>query len=367
MMIRNVVGVGMAIGVAALLWGCGEGGPGGSGKDSLSIRYDRPATYEIPAKVKSLAVAEFTGKTPEDERYGEIAAAKLESRLDEYNRQFNRYTLVDRRKLKAVMDERDMKLAIADTNQAVKIGKLASADAIIYGNVHAVIRSETGYRTAFDPLSRSTKTVPYTKRYCQATVNFTMVEVDTGKTLTSVTLTQQYDSEKKKGSAAMIGKLVGFGGDDAQVGDQVLNTLVDQCVDEFVARVSPHRVDVAEKLAKGKSKMVGAGNKLALSGDYDGALEYYRQGIAERPDDDGAYFNAGAVSEALGKYKQAMDYYAKAFSFKNDARYAAARQRVRVEAGDAGKPAAVETAPAETGEKSAAPVESKSVEPKSNE
>lgn len=314
--------------LAVILSGCGET------KQAIQISYNRPAAYEIPESIRKLAIAEFGGKTDADKRWGDVASDKLASDLETYDREFHRYQLVDRKRLRAIMDERDLQLAISDTASAGKIGKLANVDAMIYGNVTAVARDERGTRQVFDFVNKTTKTVPYTHRYCMAAVNFTMDDIGNGKTITTVTITREYDSEKQSSSGtAAFAKAMGLpGGDNLSPSDGVLENLVDQCVKEFLTKISPHRVAFAEKLMIGKSKSVGTANKLAFAGEYTEALDIYLQAIELKPDDDGAMFNAGLMYEAMGKLDKAEGLYDRAFKTKDKDKYVLARRRVRVEA-----------------------------------
>jgi tetratricopeptide (TPR) repeat protein len=311
----------------ALVAGCGAG-------KTIELRYDRPPAYEISQSVRKLAVAEFGGQSLADRRWGDIASDQLASDLDAYNRKFQRYELVDRKRLKGIMDERDLQLAISDTASATKAGKIANVDAIIYGSVRVNTRDEHATKMVPDfAHPGSFKTVPYTKRYCMASVNFTMDDINTSKTLAAVTATREYDSDKDtQPGAAGLAKKLGFGGGSLPPADQVVNRLIQECVQEFLSKVSPHEQVVRERLAKGKSDAVDTGNKLAEASDYKGALEVYLQAIKEKPDDHGAMFNAGLMCEAAGDLKQAQDYYDRAFRLKPEEQYIRARQRVRTEA-----------------------------------
>ena len=317
--------------LTAALAGCGE-------DQIIEIRYDRPAVYDVSAHVKRVAVAEFGGQTAEDKRWGEVASDKLVSLLDQTNRKFRRYELVDRKGLKAVMDERDLRLAISDTDSAGKVGKLANVQAIIYGNVTAMHRDEHLTRQTFDISSRSMKTVPYVRRVCQATLNFTMVDVDTGKTIATLTPRRDYDSDKQtKGGAAAFTKALGVGGDDTAAIDSTIDGMIDACVQEFVGKISPHEEAFKIALESGKSKFVDKGNSLAVEREYKDALAQYRKGISDQPKDAGALFNAGLMCEATGDFKSAEEYYAKALDLRDgEKKFIQARRRVRLETDTAG-------------------------------
>ena len=325
----------------ALLAGCGAG-------KTIELRYDRPATYEISPSVRKLAIAEFGGTTEADRRWGDLASDLLGSQLDAYNKQYSRYELVDRKRLKGILDERDLQLAISDTASATKAGKIAKVDAMIYGNVKVIARDEQATRMVIDPLSQSMRPMTYTKRYCMAAVNFTMDDINSSKTLATVTATRDYDSEKKdKGG---VGKVFGMSG-GAAASDDILRQLIGECVDEIVAKISPHQVVVNVALQKGKSKAVDAGNKMAYAGDYNGALEMYLQGVSARPDDVGAIFNAGAMYEAQRNFPKALELYDRAIRMSPEQEFIDARQRVRGEGTSKSGP---------TGAEKAAPAEEKS-------
>lgn len=296
----------------------------GGGKDTIQVSYDRKAEIEIPAKVKSLGINKFTAES--GNKWGEVASDKLTAAMEVVNRKYSRYTLVDRAGLKKILDERDLQTAFGSPEAAAKnAGALKTVDAIIYGSVKASADERQATKTTFDLATQRPKTVEYTKLYCQAIVNFTMVDVGSGATLATLTTTENYDSDKdeKKSALAMFTK-----GDGLKPADQCLDALVDRAVNKFVAKISPHSNSFSEKLAKGKSPQVKAGNTLAVQGDYSGALEYYVAAIGSRPEDDGAAFNAGLMYECKGDFAKAAEYYGKAFGLNNDVRYARARSRV---------------------------------------
>jgi len=312
----------------AFLAGCGEG-------QAIELRYERPPRYQISPKIKRLGIAEFGGRTPQDKQWGQIASDRLAAALDAYNRKYNRYELVDRKRLKAIMDEQDLQIAISDASSATQAGKLADVNAMIYGSVKVTTQDERATRIAFDPLRRTTKTVAYTKRYCLTAVNFTMDDINTSKTLAVVSATREYDSEKDKASSAHgVGRALGFGGGSLPPTDQIVSHLIDECVQEFLHMISPHEVVVTEKLQGGKSKIVKTGNKLAAAGEYVEALGCYEKAIDQNPEDHGAMFNAALMHEALGELPKAEKFYDRAFRIEPKERYIFARKRVRSEDGN---------------------------------
>jgi tetratricopeptide (TPR) repeat protein len=326
--------------IAAAVAAAGIGLGGCGGEKTIELRYERPAEYQIPADVRRVGIARFGGQSAEDRKWGDIASDRLAAALEVYNRKYGRYQLVERKRLKAILDEKDLQLAISDSASAVQAGKIAKVDAMIYGTAAVTTRDERLTRSTFDPLRRSMRTVPYTRRYCLAALNFTMDDINTGKTLATVSVSREFDSEtdKEKSAGASMAKMMGFGGDKLPPADQVVSGLIEQCVQAFLHKISPHEVVVTETLRGGKTKAVKTGNKLAAAGDYAEALACYQQAMAARGDDHEAVFNAGVMYEVTGRFEQAEACYDRAFKMEPKEQYVFARKRVRLEGAADAKP-----------------------------
>ena len=304
-------------GVGIILSGCGS-------PVALEFRYRRPAEIQISQRIKRIAIAEFTG----NRQWGGIASDQILSLLDEYNRKYHRYELVDRARLADILKQHDLNLAISDSAAAVQAGKIAGVDAMIYGRVRVASHDEHTFRRVYDPIAKRMKTVPHLRRYCRVAVNFTLDDIQTGKVIVTISSTREYDSDKSGGHS--FSSMMGFSG-KIPPADKVIMELINQCVHEFVNKISPHEYVVVEKLKRGKSKLVRAGNEFAAAGDFSTALKYYQDAFEMKPEDDGAMFNAGVICEAMGKMKEAAEYYNKAIQIKPKRQYIRARRRVLTE------------------------------------
>ncbi|MBN1555488.1 MAG: tetratricopeptide repeat protein [Phycisphaerae bacterium] len=303
----------------ALLGGCKD-----KGKD-ITIRYDRPPQYEISQKVRKVAIVQFGAKSGTEERWGEVASDCLAGVMDEYDKKYHRYKLIDRKRVRAIMEERDFQMSVVDTDQAVEFGKIAQVDAMIYGTVY-VDQSEKDEIIHIPVPYAGTMRKTVTHRMSTAAVTFAMVDVQTTKTICSVTVTRKYDSknspkEEKEKYKEFKNNL-----------SAITQHLIDECVREFVGKISPHEVVVSLQLEAGKSKLVKNGNNFADEGEYKDAIEVYQSALRETPDDDGAMFNIGVCYEAMGQLTQAEQWYNKAIRLNPDSEYIRARKRVRVEA-----------------------------------
>ena len=293
----------------------------------ISITYNRPAQYAIPSNVKRVAIVRFAGKGRTERKYGEIASDHLASALNAYNQKFHRFVLIDRKRVSALMDERDFQLSISGTDEAVKVGRIANVDAMIYGTVYVVARDEKLKKKYYDYNSQTTKTRWYTRRSAQVSVNFTMDDIHSTRTLCSVTISKAYDSDKAQSKWAAV-----MGADaKLQPSDYIVDQLIQMCINEFLPKISPYQITVKIRFEHGKSNFVKEGNKFALEREFPDALEFYRKGMAEKPDDDGAVFNIGACYEAMGRLDEAREYYDKAVKMKASKKYIKARRRVRLE------------------------------------
>ena len=301
--------------------GCGKG-------PQIRLTYFRNAKYAVPSSVKHLGIAEFGSMSRTGQRWGEVASDRIETLLDIYNRKYGRYQLVDRRRIKAILDEKDLQMAISNSSTASRAGKMANCDAMIYGNVKLDTKDSRKSKSVYDYQLQRNKTVWYQHRYCMVSVNFTLDNINTGKTLASVSLTREYDSDKNRKQTNV---LLGGVPDEPPPVDQIISDLIDQCVNEFIARISPHEVYFIEYLKKGKSDLSKTGNKLAKVGDYAEAMQYYMDGIKLVPDDHRTLFNIGLMYERSGDLESAENYYDQAFKLDDDDDYIRSRRRVQNE------------------------------------
>ena len=294
---------------------------------TISLRYSRDAEYSIPAGIKVLAIAPFYGESEGDARWAGIASGKLASALDEAGRHQRRYDMVDRKRLKEIMDEHDMKI-VSGKAAAAQLGKLVGADALVYGTVNVATEKRATQHLVGGAY--------HADLFAMVSITFNMVNVNETTTVTSVSIKREYDSSKAPGDD-MGKKLRKMAiGADALPAEVALDNLATECVQRFVAKIAPHEVTVTVALEKGEQEeQVDAGNKLAKSGEHAAAMEYYERAIAEDAEDYGAIFNLGVMYEAQRKFSEAARMYKKAFDLGKQQKFSDAWSRVRTE-GNAG-------------------------------
>lgn len=164
------------------------------------------------------------------------------------------------------------------------------ADAVIYGTVSLSRPAERGSG----------------RRLGCAEVAFIVVDVESGRTVLTDTISRR-------------GQIEG---------------LIDQCVDAFIADITPHEEVIPVVLADVKDTIARKGNALAARGRYDEALDCYTRALLQSGDEHGILFNAGVIHEIKGNLVRAAGLYARALKLRSDEKdekCAAALRRVRRE------------------------------------
>jgi tetratricopeptide (TPR) repeat protein len=195
---------------------------------------------------------------------------------------------------------------------------------MIYGTVHVTQEELEEKKTIPVPSGGygvSLQTITSIRRTSTAAVNFTMDDVQTSKTLCSVTVTRKYDSKDKEDKKK-------YGKEAPEV---ITQRLLQECVAEFLSKISPHRVEVTEYLDDGLAQELKDGNKFAKLGEYDDAIRLYRSAIDKNARDGAAMFNLGLCYEARGDVAEAYAWYDRALKIEPKYKYIPARKRVRQE------------------------------------
>jgi tetratricopeptide (TPR) repeat protein len=151
-----------------------------------------------------------------------------------------------------------------------------------------------------------------------------MDDVQTSKTICTVSITRKYDSKDQKDKD----KYKKYG-DNL---DAITQAMVNECVTAFVDKISPHEVVVKVTLEAGESQEVKDGNNFASEGEYADAIRMYKAAVDDKPKDAGALYNMGVCYEAMGRLVEAEKCYDRALAIKPEKEFIRARRRVRVEA-----------------------------------
>jgi len=274
-------------------------------KLKFAFSYVQPARVKVPPHIRTLAVMPEGDSQSDDAQWGQEAADKVIKYLKEENAQ-GRYDIVERAALQRMLEEADLQAAFGDPDTAARSrGKLKAVDAIVY------VRAQTNTET------RRAAQGGYSRRLATVKVSCKLVDLSNGSLAAAHNDIYEFDSardDKKNTRTSM---------------DRIVGDLIEQGVQDFVAGISAHTVNVETTLASGKR--LQSGNELALAGKYAAALEHYRAAMEKNAEDHGAVFNAGLMYEAMGKFKDAREMYAKAATIirSENVQYTAAVARMR--------------------------------------
>ena len=285
--------------------GCARSGV----ETTVRITHVRAAVLEVPPSVKRLAVAAFWCDTGGSAALGRGLADDLVVLLAGRP---ERYDLLAPADLAPLMCEGVLPGSLGP-DSARRLGKLAGADAVLYGSITVAVSKTSSARPETGDAIRSKdgNAAGQTVR-CRVSVRFAMDDVATGRTIAAVLLT-------KAGR-----EIDGF----PAAGDRMVRRLLRECLAEFVAMVSPSSVDFRVVLDAGKVKIISRGNAFARDGKYGEALGCYQRALADNPGDAAAAFNAGVMCEKQSQLSEALAMYDKALALVPSEKYDRARRRV---------------------------------------
>ena len=256
-----------AVGLA-LLAGC-------SGTEvTLTVTHYRPAATPLSSAVRTLSIGQFISAAGKNGKFAALVKQELSAALRG--------------------PQAAKRFQILDSKQVTR-----RADAVIYGTVTVTPKPQSARDATSEPAA------------CLAEVTFNIVDMRSGRTVLTSTISRQ--GQCPAGVRAKAGELIG------------------QCIDDFVADITPHEVLISVVLADVKGTIAKKAGAHAAAGRYDRALDFYTRALLQSPDDHGILFNAGVMHEMKGNLVRASGLYAKALQIEPKDKYRAALRRVRRE------------------------------------
>lgn len=302
----------------------------------------RPAALDVQG-IKRLAIFDFRGPG----NSGEIAASYFVSKLWETNF----YTLIERSEIEKILQEIALgQSGVMDTETAIKAGNLLGVDAVILGDV---VSYKTEDSRRYQKVKKRVWTGEYEKddkgnivyektlfgkvkkkkyrevfvtqeiieREATVSLAFRLVDVNTGQIRASRHVSKSFKKSAVSGEGELPPK------------EEVLNNLLQQCVDDFVKMLSPHYVEVKTQFASGDAE-VKEGIRFAKNGLWEDAQRIWEEAVRKNPENHAAWYNLGLAYEAQGNYLEAEKMYQKAVRIKSEKLYLKALKRIKQEIRD---------------------------------
>ena len=279
----------------------------------VQIHALEPAQIDRAADTKKVAVSRF-----KNDRVG--LSTKIEAKLSNVKIDGKNYfTMVSRNDLDKILREQKLQNSgLIETQDAVDIGELVGAEAIISGNVGNVTSQDSRFyerRVRCADLKCSKLqyyNVVCTKRVVGLSAELRMVDIKRGDIIYAETLTPTrsfkhcWDDSYPLPSAQMAGQ-----------------DLAEKIAESFVYKLTPHyRTFYVELLEEpdldytdAQEKLLEVSLKYIEQSRYDKA-EKFLIDLIESTDMQSyvAFYNLGVIKEAQGKYAEAKEYYERADS-----------------------------------------------------
>jgi hypothetical protein len=271
----------------------------------------------MPAEInlsdyKTVGVADFEATNGD---WGRKIGSWLESELIEAKVDGKPYfNVLPRVEIDQTLKEHDLPMtSLTDPKIASQLGQLAGLDAIITGIVHSASNHEQIYSLR--------KPCAMLTGHLDLTVQF--ISTTTGRVEVHKNMSQQ-----KVVDSCGIGtpSLV-----ELNYHKEPLSSLAREVVKEFVRTITPHHVTLEFTLKKkddspgGYSRQVTnlleMGSKYAENGDWESALEQFRQAVDLKQDSPAANYNLAVALEVKGKLHKAKEYYQRALHLNDESDY----------------------------------------------
>ncbi|MBN1518395.1 tetratricopeptide repeat protein [Candidatus Sumerlaeota bacterium] len=227
--------------------------------------------------------------------------------------------LVEREKVKALIDEQKFSQTdYVDPNEAIEMGRMLGVDHFMMGTVLSYrAYDEQGNFTDMESVQSGTNViyvdgrpvavpqwsqVPINRNFkvrnVEVSVNFRVVDAQTGAVRMANSITRTYTSQRAVDGRALPAQ------------DQLLDDLLEQCISEIMTHFEYHQARIEKSLSTRAG--LAKGNKYLQNGLLPEAEAYYRRILERHPDNADANYNLGVVLEIKHDYEGAVEHYQKA-------------------------------------------------------
>ena len=243
----------------------------------------------------------------------EIATAAtegVESRLQQLN-QFRATRLADHRDKIPQSNGRQTEMS---REELLYFARMLGVDAAIVGQVDQQVDKGSNFGNFNIMVGDPTVDV---------SLDIAVIDVHSGKPITQKTVTKSFQGPLAETD-------IEFG---ARPTKEVIAELLNQCLDEGIACLSPQSEIVEVELATARDSDVAddveAGNAFAQQGNWRAAKVAYESGLRKDHQHHAVLYNLGIANEALGEYDQAALCVQSALALNDEAGYANSLARIQ--------------------------------------
>jgi curli biogenesis system outer membrane secretion channel CsgG len=249
------------------------------------------------------------------------------------------YTVIERSKINDVLKEQSLTLSgLVDEEQAVEIGNMIGAQALITGSGSYSVKDEGEWETYTEKKkNKDGKKVKVKKkrynitRHVSAQITFRIIDVNTGSVVASKT--------NKASNKSRLWKYRSSGKDEASAAaglkdwKPIVEGLVSKILDKTVKQIAPHTVTQKREIEEGESKKMKSAVEYAKRDLWEEAKEIWKKVLvskkSEKEDHIAATYNMGLYFEIFGFFDDAENFYEEAYKLSDDSKYLDARARVK--------------------------------------
>jgi tetratricopeptide (TPR) repeat protein len=308
------------------------------GTPEIKITYTRPPERKIPDSIKVLGIAPI--EVPEGAAVEPGSGERIEGLIEDAIGQNGKYRLINRSQLKALMAERQIKVAdFAEGGQ--KDLQLKEVQALIIGSVSKAIVEE-----GYGPLKAMVITVqhvpgtPFARRrpvimevpngrYLTAEMSITikMIDTTTGETYASKNFSESYDS---RNAEEFKGQRLATPSEKLPAKGQMFEDLLGSCIQRFLNQICPFTVTRTVRLIS-RGDFSEKGIKMATRNLIEDAVAQFDLAIQNEQPNDHALYDKGVMLEILGRFDEAYAAFKQAYIIEEDDLYLDAMQRMKEE------------------------------------
>jgi hypothetical protein len=307
----------------------------------VSFSYVVDAERGLPPGMKTVAIMPANVGPTTDPKWSDMCATIMQTLVNESRRLGTDVTVSDRRDTQVTFDEADLAAAGMSTASGGSGGKLLAADGTILSNINVKIEKHIGKQRTLAGLSLSgwggrgwggggtdirTDEVETVSRTMTVQSEFKLVDTANNRVWEHYSPNTYTGTDKTKASP-----IFGSSRTEAELTpqDEIIATLVERAVREFISRLMPCRIGVDTVVESSANKDCVQGVKLLRGTMYEEAIPWLKSAWSANNNDHRAAFGAGVACEASGRYDQALDFYKRACTGASSTKYREALDRMK--------------------------------------